>query len=613
MKRIIDFIFQYKYRKGIKIRHMDIHMLEMAFLYLIRKNLGYNDVIQKTILDLCQPAIDEALLEDDILSTLNAFNGQDLNDFVEQISYNSSDYSELWEVIVLPYLSEAKAKSLVFDILPSFDILDSLLTRGKVLTYEISQVCDLIPILSYPKYDKINICLGYNRSSTLYYDLRVGHFSYDDNLKAKNTIFVIEKSLMCSNFANYDKINLEGYKFRKSICDKKLFNIIEETEKYCYLIWCSFYGASDIRFRYNQNEKIMSWGKEPSGFSSNKISAMNYNNFLALAFYTLLPSLYTLPIRLNDIFLEKVTNITKEGFRLINTHKNKTKSLRVKRSFLPEDFSSIMNNANMESVFSSIKIQDGSNECCSGILYVDSYLEIIKSSDKMANRGIYYVLKLPENGDKRLFECLVAYFKQTVFSYLQEHNIYLNPLELLYLLQNTCIPSGVKCIKKYSNSFVKGYLNLQKNEAAEKYLVETSSDILGKKLKEIISDKLYFIYVECDMLKKKGDKYIWSLTEAKGNNIIRGAILFSLAKATDMIDDELHFVRNFRDSVINIFFLGYKSKTAKSDTNQLFRQIRENGIQVMDDLAIRNDTLRKQLVKDCSSIDEHYKKQESLR
>ena len=583
------------------------HLLtkKAACVYLMRKNLGYKDKLQDFLYERVATMIELIESNESLMSLIKQGSDSDIEYFSHNYIPNSFD-NEPWNFIK-KYVLKYSLRTIRFDVLPPYEMLSALLDDDFSLFFKIGCLEDLLSLVSYPKWNKIHLMANEFQEvldqevldqSNTNFDLDVKFVTFfQDELKnnlrvnAENVVLVVDKSLMGFKYNNPDIANIRGYNFRKAIyyhCD---YNVIVEKGAFCYVIHDANLRFDKIYFKYNaqtlaieqKDDSMLSYGLTKTLTSANYSSV---HMFHYMAFYSLLPSIFTLPSFLEPILFDELKQRVKIGcVQQVKTRNLKNRK-RMKRNYLDINFDdqfALDKLSSWSDVGVKITLIDSFkylNQESTNVCVFDAYFN--KVDFNKIKEGIYFQVEYNASKNFEFVPVLVSLYGRVIFNYLHEQSLYLNPIQLFYVIKSLKLPTVLCKENTYGRALVLAVSGKHKKMASSLYLKERVRGILDEPKKgdnSILSEVMKDL---CDsgILKKFGNKYAWNISDNLNvaKSLLRGFLFFYFAYKYNMfINNESDFlvkksfVQNFRASVIDMFFVDYSEDKAKIDT-QYFRK-----------------------------------------
>lgn len=583
------------------------HLLtkKAACVYLMRKNLGYKDKLQDFLYERVATMIELIESNESLMSLIKQGSDSDIEYFSHNYIPNSFD-NEPWNFIK-KYVLKYSLRTIRFDVLPPYEMLSALLDDDFSLFFKIGCLEDLLSLVSYPKWNKIHLMANEFQEvldqevldqSNTNFDLDVKFVTFfQDELKnnlrvnAENVVLVVDKSLMGFKYNNPDIANIRGYNFRKAIyyhCD---YNVIVEKGAFCYVIHDANLPFDKIYFKYNaqtlaieqKDDSMLSYGLTKTLTSANYSSV---HMFHYMAFYSLLPSIFTLPSFLEPILFDELKQRVKIGcVQQVKTRNLKNRK-RMKRNYL---------DINFDDQFALDKLSSWSDVGVK-ITLIDSFKYLYQESTNVCvfdayfnkvdfnkiKEGIYFQVEYNASKNFEFVPVLVSLYGRVIFNYLHEQSLYLNPIQLFYVIKSLKLPTVLCKENTYGRALVLAVSGKHKKMASSLYLKERVRGILDEP-KKGDNNILYEVMKNlCNsgILKNFGNKYAWNISDKLNvaKSLLRGFLFFYFAYKYNMfINNEPNFlvkksfVHNFRASVIDMFFVDYSEDKAKIDT-QYFRK-----------------------------------------
>ena len=583
------------------------HLLtkKAACVYLMRKNLGYKDKLQDFLYERVATMIELIESNESLMSLIKQGSDSDIEYFSHNYIPNSFD-NEPWNFIK-KYVLKYSLRTIRFDVLPPYEMLSALLDDDFSLFFKIGCLEDLLSLVSYPKWNKIHLMANEFQEvldqevldqSNTNFDLDVKFVTFfQDELKnnlrvnAENVVLVVDKSLMGFKYNNPDIANIRGYNFRKAIyyhCD---YNVIVEKGGFCYVIHDANLPFDKIYFKYNaqtlareeKDDSMLSYGLTKTLTSANYSSV---HMFHYMAFYSLLPSIFTLPSFLEPILFDELKQRVKIGcVQQVKTRNLKNRK-RMKRNYLDINFDDLFALDKLSSwsdVGVKITLIDSFkylNQKSTNVCVFDAYFN--KVDFNKIQEGIYFQVEYNASKNFEFVPILVSLYGSVIFNYLHEHSLYLNPLQLFYVIESLKLPTVLCKENTYGRALVLAVSGKHKKMVSSLYLKERVRGILDEPKKgdnSILSEVMKDL---CDsgILKKFGNKYAWNISDNLNvaKSLLCGFLFFYFAYKYNMFKNnepdflvKKAFVHNFRASVIDKFFVDYSEDKAKIDT-QYFRK-----------------------------------------
>lgn len=283
------------------------------------------------------------------------------------------------------------------------------------------------------------------------------------SVNAENVILVVDKSLMGFKYNNPDIANIQGYNFRKAIyyhCD---YNVIVEKGAFCYVIHDANLPFDKIYFKYNaqtlaieqKNDSMLSYGLAKT------LTSVNYSSvhmFHDMAFYSLLPSIFTLPSFLEPILFDELKQRVKSGcVQQVKTRNQKNRK-RMKRNYLDINFDDLFALDKLSSwsdVGVKITLIDSFkylNQESTNVCVFDAYFN--KVDFNKIQEGIYFQVEYNASKNFEFVPILVSLYGSVIFNYLHEHSLYLNPLQLFYVIKSLKLPTVLCKENTYGRALV---------------------------------------------------------------------------------------------------------------------------------------------------------------
>lgn len=583
------------------------HLLtkKAACVYLMRKNLGYKDKLQDFLYERVATMIELIESNESLMSLIKQGSDSDIEYFSHNYIPNSFD-NESWNFIK-KYVLKYSLRTIRFDVLPPYEMLSALLDDDFSLFFKIGCLEDLLSLVSYPKWNKIHLMANEFQEvldqevldqSNTNFDLDVKFVTFfQDELKnnlrvnAENVVLVVDKSLMGFKYNNPDIANIRGYNFRKAIyyhCD---YNVIVEKGAFCYVIHDANLPFDKIYFKYNaqtlaieqKDDSMLSYGLTKTLTSANYSSV---HMFHYMAFYSLLPSIFTLPSFLEPILFDELKQRVKIGcVQQVKTRNLKNRK-RMKRNYLDINFDdqfALDKLSSWSDVGVKITLIDSFkylNQESTNVCVFDAYFN--KVDFNKIKEGIYFQVEYNASKNFEFVPVLVSLYGRVIFNYLHEQSLYLNPIQLFYVIKSLKLPTVLCKENTYGRALVLAVSGKHKKMASSLYLKERVRGILDEP-KKGDNNILYEVMKNlCNsgILKNFGNKYAWNISDKLNvaKSLLRGFLFFYFAYKYNMfINNEPNFlvkksfVHNFRASVIDMFFVDYSEDKAKIDT-QYFRK-----------------------------------------
>ena len=583
------------------------HLLtkKAACVYLMRKNLGYKDKLQDFLYERVATMIELIESNESLMSLIKQGSDSDIEYFSHNYIPNSFD-NEPWNFIK-KYVLKYSLRTIRFDVLPPYEMLSALLDDDFSLFFKIGCLEDLLSLVSYPKWNKIHLMANEFQEvldqevldqSNTNFDLDVKFVTFfQDELKnnlrvnAENVVLVVDKSLMGFKYNNPDIANIRGYNFRKAIyyhCD---YNVIVEKGAFCYVIHDANLPFDKIYFKYNaqtlaieqKDDSMLSYGLTKTLTSANYSSV---HMFHYMAFYSLLPSIFTLPSFLEPILFDELKQRVKIGcVQQVKTRNLKNRK-RMKRNYLDINFDdqfALDKLSSWSDVGVKITLIDSFkylNQESTNVCVFDAYFN--KVDFNKIKEGIYFQVEYNASKNFEFVPVLVSLYGRVIFNYLHEQSLYLNPIQLFYVIKSLKLPTVLCKENTYGRALVLAVSGKHKKMASSLYLKERVRGILDEP-KNGDNNILYEVMKNlCNsgILKNFGNKYAWNISDKLNvaKSLLRGFLFFYFAYKYNMfINNEPNFlvkksfVHNFRASVIDMFFVDYSEDKAKIDT-QYFRK-----------------------------------------
>ena len=583
------------------------HLLtkKAACVYLMRKNLGYKDKLQDFLYERVATMIELIESNESLMSLIKQGSDSDIEYFSHNYIPNSFD-NEPWNFIK-KYVLKYSLRTIRFDVLPPYEMLSALLDDDFSLFFKIGCLEDLLSLVSYPKWNKIHLMANEFQEvldqevldqSNTNFDLDVKFVTFfQDELKnnlrvnAENVVLVVDKSLMGFKYNNPDIANIRGYNFRKAIyyhCD---YNVIVEKGAFCYVIHDANLPFDKIYFKYNaqtlaieqKDDSMLSYGLTKT------LTSVNYSSvhmFHDMAFYSLLPSIFTLPSFLEPILFDELKQRVKIGcVQQVKTRNLKNRK-RMKRNYLDINFDdqfALDKLSSWSDVGVKITLIDSFkylNQESTNVCVFDAYFN--KVDFNKIKEGIYFQVEYNASKNFEFVPILVSLYGSVIFNYLHEQSLYLNPLQLFYVIKSLKLPTALCKENTYGRALVLAVSGKHKKMVSSLYLKERVRGILDEP-KKGDNNILYEVMKNlCNsgILKNFGNKYAWNISDKLNvaKSLLRGFLFFYFAYKYNMfINNEPNFlvkksfVHNFRASVIDMFFVDYSEDKAKIDT-QYFRK-----------------------------------------
>ena len=582
------------------------HLIKKAAcVYLMRKNLGYKDELQVFLYKRVATMIELIESNESLMSLIKQGSDSDIEYFSHNYIPNSFD-NEPWNFIK-KYVLKYSLRTIRFDVLPPYEMLSALLDDDFSLFFKIGCLEDLLSLVSYPKWNKIHLMANEFQEvldqevldqSNTNFDLDVKFVTFfQDELKnnlrvnAENVVLVVDKSLMGFKYNNPDIANIRGYNFRKAIyyhCD---YNVIVEKGAFCYVIHDANLPFDKIYFKYNaqtlaieqKDDSMLSYGLTKT------LTSVNYSSvhmFHDMAFYSLLPSIFTLPSFLEPILFDELKQRVKSGcVQQVKTRNQKNRK-RMKRNYLDinfEDLFALDKLSSWSDVGVKITLIDSFkylNQKSTNVCVFDAYFN--KVDFNKIQEGIYFQVEYNASKNFEFVPILVSLYGSVIFNYLHEQSLYLNPLQLFYVIKSLKLPTALCKENTYGRALVLAVSGKHKKMVSSLYLKERVRGILDEP-KKGDNNILYEVMKNlCNsgILKNFGNKYAWNISDKLNvaKSLLRGFLFFYFAYKYNMfINNEPNFlvkksfVHNFRASVIDMFFVDYSEDKAKIDT-QYFRK-----------------------------------------
>ena len=583
------------------------HLLtkKAACVYLMRKNLGYKDKLQDFLYERVATMIELIESNESLMSLIKQGSDSDIEYFSHNYIPNSFD-NEPWNFIK-KYVLKYSLRTIRFDVLPPYEMLSALLDDDFSLFFKIGCLEDLLSLVSYPKWNKIHLMANECQEvldqevldqSNTNFDLDVKFVTFfQDELKnnlrvnAENVVLVVDKSLMGFKYNNPDIANIRGYNFRKAIyyhCD---YNVIVEKGAFCYVIHDANLPFDKIYFKYNaqtlaieqKDDSMLSYGLTKTLTSANYSSV---HMFHYMAFYSLLPSIFTLPSFLEPILFDELKQRVKIGcVQQVKTRNLKNRK-RMKRNYLDINFDdqfALDKLSSWSDVGVKITLIDSFkylNQESTNVCVFDAYFN--KVDFNKIKEGIYFQVEYNASKNFEFVPVLVSLYGRVIFNYLHEQSLYLNPIQLFYVIKSLKLPTVLCKENTYGRALVLAVSGKHKKMASSLYLKERVRGILDvpKKGDNNILYELMKNLCNSGILKNFGNKYAWNISDKLNvaKSLLRGFLFFYFAYKYNMfINNEPNFlvkksfVHNFRASVIDMFFVDYSEDKAKIDT-QYFRK-----------------------------------------
>lgn len=581
------------------------HLIKKAAcVYLMRKNLGYKDELQVFLYKRVATMIELIESNESLMSLIKQGSDSDIEYFSLNYIPNSFD-NESWNFIK-KYVLKYSPRTIRFDVLPPYEMLSALLDDGLSLFFKIGCLEDLLSLVSYPKCNKIHLLANDQEvldQSYTNFDLDVKFVTFlpknasqndlknDLSVNAENVILVVDKSLMGFKYNNPDIANIQGYNFRKAIyyhCD---YNVIVEKGAFCYVIHDANLPFDKIYFKYNaqilaieqKDDSMLSYGLTKT------LTSVNYSSvhmFHDMAFYSLLPSIFTLPSFLEPILFDELKQRVKSGcVQQVKTRNQKNRK-RMKRNYLDINFDDLFALDKLSSwsdVGVKITLIDSFkylNQKSTNVCVFDAYFN--KVDFNKIQEGIYFQVEYNASKNFEFVPILVSLYGSVIFNYLHEQSLYLNPLQLFYVIKSLKFPTVLCKENTYGRALVLAVSGKHKKMVSSLYLKERVRGILDEPKKgdnSILSEVMKDL---CDsgILKKFGNKYAWNISDNLNvaKSLLCGFLFFYFAYKYNMFKNneadflvKKSFVHNFRASVIDKFFVDYSEDKAKIDT-QYFRK-----------------------------------------
>ena len=583
------------------------HLLtkKAACVYLMRKNLGYKDKLQDFLYERVATMIELIESNESLMSLIKQGSDSDIEYFSHNYIPNSFD-NEPWNFIK-KYVLKYSLRTIRFDVLPPYEMLSALLDDDFSLFFKIGCLEDLLSLVSYPKWNKIHLMANEFQEvldqevldqSNTNFDLDVKFVTFfQDELKnnlrvnAENVVLVVDKSLMGFKYNNPDIANIRGYNFRKAIyyhCD---YNVIVEKGAFCYVIHDANLPFDKIYFKYNaqtlaieqKDDSMLSYGLTKTLTSANYSSV---HMFHYMAFYSLLPSIFTLPSFLEPILFDELKQRVKIGcVQQVKTRNLKNRK-RMKRNYLDINFDdqfALDKLSSWSDVGVKITLIDSFkylNQESTNVCAFDAYFNNVDFNK--LKKGIYFQVEYNASKNFEFVPVLVSLYGRVIFNYLHEQSLYLNPIQLFYVIKSLKLPTVLCKENTYGRALVLAVSGKHKKMASSLYLKERVRGILDEP-KKGDNNILYEVMKNlCNsgILKNFGNKYAWNISDKLNvaKSLLRGFLFFYFAYKYNMfINNEPNFlvkksfVHNFRASVIDMFFVDYSEDKAKIDT-QYFRK-----------------------------------------
>lgn len=583
------------------------HLLtkKAACVYLMRKNIGYKDKLQDFLYERVATMIELIESNESLMSLIKQGSDSDIEYFSHNYIPNSFD-NEPWNFIK-KYVLKYSLRTIRFDVLPPYEMLSALLDDDFSLFFKIGCLEDLLSLVSYPKWNKIHLMANEFQEvldqevldqSNTNFDLDVKFVTFfQDELKnnlrvnAENVVLVVDKSLMGFKYNNPDIANIRGYNFRKAIyyhCD---YNVIVEKGAFCYVIHDANLPFDKIYFKYNaqtlaieqKDDSMLSYGLTKTLTSANYSSV---HMFHYMAFYSLLPSIFTLPSFLEPILFDELKQRVKSGcVQQVKTRNLKNRK-RMKRNYLDINFDdqfALDKLSSWSDVGVKITLIDSFkylNQESTNVCVFDAYFN--KVDFNKIKEGIYFQVEYNASKNFEFVPVLVSLYGRVIFNYLHEQSLYLNPIQLFYVIKSLKLPTVLCKENTYGRALVLAVSGKHKKMASSLYLKERVRGILDEP-KKGDNNILYEVMKNlCNsgILKNFGNKYAWNISDKLNvaKSLLRGFLFFYFAYKYNMfINNEPNFlvkksfVHNFRASVIDMFFVDYSEDKAKIDT-QYFRK-----------------------------------------
>ena len=578
------------------------HLLtkKAACVYLMRKNLGYKDKLQDFLYERVATMIELIESNESLMSLIKQGSDSDIEYFSHNYIPNSFD-NEPWNFIK-KYVLKYSLRTIRFDVLPPYEMLSALLDDDFSLFFKIGCLEDLLSLVSYPKWNKIHLMANEFQEvldqevldqSNTNFDLDVKFVTFfQDELKnnlrvnAENVVLVVDKSLMGFKYNNPDIANIRGYNFRKAIyyhCD---YNVIVEKGAFCYVIHDANLPFDKIYFKYNaqtlaieqKDDSMLSYGLTKTLTSANYSSV---HMFHYMAFYSLLPSIFTLPSFLEPILFDELKQRVKIGcVQQVKTRNLKNRK-RMKRNYLDINFDdqfALDKLSSWSDVGVKITLIDSFkylNQESTNVCVFDAYFN--KVDFNKIKEGIYFQVEYNASKNFEFVPVLVSLYGRVIFNYLHEQSLYLNPIQLFYVIKSLKLPTVLCKENTYGRALVLAVSGKHKKMASSLYLKERVRGILDEP-KKGDNNILYEVMKNlCNsgILKNFGNKYAWNISDKLNvaKSLLRGFLFFYFAYKYNMfINNEPNFlvkksfVHNFRASVIDMFFVDYSEDKAKIDT-----------------------------------------------
>lgn len=369
----------------------------------------------------------------------------------------------------------------------------------------------MLSLVSYPKWNKIHLMANEFQEvldqevldqSNTNFDLDVKFVTFfQDELKnnlrvnAENVVLVVDKSLMGFKYNNPDIANIRGYNFRKAIyyhCD---YNVIVEKGAFCYVIHDANLPFDKIYFKYNaqtlaieqKDDSMLSYGLTKTLTSANYSSV---HMFHYMAFYSLLPSIFTLPSFLEPILFDELKQRVKIGcVQQVKTRNLKNRK-RMKRNYLDINFDdqfALDKLSSWSDVGVKITLIDSFkylNQESTNVCVFDAYFN--KVDFNKIKEGIYFQVEYNASKNFEFVPVLVSLYGRVIFNYLHEQSLYLNPIQLFYVIKSLKLPTVLCKENTYGRALVLAVSGKHKKMASSLYLKERVRGILDEPKKVII-------------------------------------------------------------------------------------------------------------------------------
>ena len=220
------------------------------------------------------------------------------------------------------------------------------------------------------------------------------------------------------------------------------------------------------------------------------------------------------------------------------------------------------------------------NQKSTNVCVFDAYFN--KVDFNKIQEGIYFQVEYNASKNFEFVPILVSLYGSVIFNYLHEQSLYLNPLQLFYVIKSLKLPTALCKENTYGRALVLAVSGKHKKMVSSLYLKERVRGILDEPKKgdnSILSEVMKDL---CDsgILKKFGNKYAWNISDNLNvaKSLLCGFLFFYFAYKYNMFKNnepdflvKKAFVHNFRASVIDKFFVDYSEDKAKIDT-QYFRK-----------------------------------------